>query len=73
MAAADILRREERNVLQAMLKVKRYANRMPEGYVFSNLSRLDETIDVMDGTVFGFEEKIRLLQVGEDSWTFGEE
>ena len=37
MKAAELLSQEERNYLQALLKVKRYANRMPEGYRFRNM------------------------------------
>jgi superfamily II RNA helicase len=63
MKAAEILGSEERNYLQALLKVKRYAGRMPEGYKFSNMERIDVT-------VFGFEEKIKALDLTEDSWSF---
>lgn len=70
MKAAEILSQEERNYLQALLKVKRYANRMPEGYRFVNMDRIDATVERIDATVFGFEEKIRQLDLTEDSWTF---
>lgn len=70
MDAAELLKNEERNYLQALLKVKRYANRMPEGYRFSNMERIDATVERMDATVFGFEEKIRQLDLTEDSWSF---
>jgi superfamily II RNA helicase len=70
MKAAEILGQEERNYLQALLKVKRYANRMPYGYKFSNMERIDATIERIDATVFGFEEKIRQLDLTEDSWSF---
>lgn len=68
MAAADVLRKDERNYLQALLKVKRYAGRMPEGMSFSNMERIDATVERIDVTVFGFEEKIRQLDLTEDSW-----
>jgi superfamily II DNA/RNA helicase len=70
MKAAEILGQEERNYLQALLKVKRYANRMPDGYKFSNMERIDATVERIDATVFGFEEKIRQLDLTEDSWSF---
>lgn len=70
MEAAELLKKEERNYLQALLKIKRYANRMPEGYRFANMERIDATVERMDATVFGFEEKIRQLDLTEDSWSF---
>jgi len=70
MKAAEILRSEERNYLQALLKVKRYAGRMPDGYKFSNMERIDATVERIDVTVFGFEEKIKALDLTEDSWSF---
>jgi superfamily II RNA helicase len=70
MKAAEILGQEERNYLQALLKVKRYANRMPDGYRFANMERIDATVERIDATVFGFEEKIRQLDLTEDSWSF---
>ncbi len=70
MKAAEILGQEERNYLQALLKVKRYAGRMPEGYKFSNMERIDATVERIDVTVFGFEEKIQQLDLTEDSWSF---
>ncbi|MDR0616271.1 MAG: DEAD/DEAH box helicase [Synergistaceae bacterium] len=70
MKAAEILAQEERNYLQALLKVKRYANRMPDGYKFANMPRIDATVERIDATVFGFEEKIRQLDLTEDTWSF---
>lgn len=70
MKAAEIISGEERNYLQSLLKVKRYANRMPEGYAFSNMERIDATVERIDVTVFGFEEKIKQLDLTEDSWSF---
>jgi len=58
LIAAEILSPYERNFLQSLLKVKRYSNRLPEGYYFSGMRELDSTIDEIDSTVFGFEEKI---------------
>jgi superfamily II DNA or RNA helicase len=70
MKAAEILKNEEKNYLQALLKVKRYAGRMPDGYKFSNMERIDATVERIDVTVFGFEEKIKALDLTEDSWSF---
>ncbi len=68
MDVAEILCNEERNYLQALLKVKRYANRMPEGYRFTRMDRIDATVQRLDVTVFGFEEKIRQLDLTEEHW-----
>jgi len=56
--AADIISYHERNYLQSLLRVKRYANRLPQGYSFKGLQALDATINNIDGTIFGFEEII---------------
>lgn len=68
MDAAAILRRTERNYLQALLKVKRFANRLPEGYGFSRMDQVDLSVNQMDSSVFGFEEKIARIKITEDSW-----
>lgn len=68
MEVADILDRDERNYLQALLKVKRYANRMPEGYRFKRMDRVDAAIQRIDVTVFGFEEKIHQLDFSSEQW-----
>ncbi len=70
---AEVLRREERNYLQALLKVKRYANRLPEGYSIQGLDELDQEVNRIDPTVFGFEEKIGQLKVSEEGWDLDEE
>jgi hypothetical protein len=64
LLAAEILSSYERNFLQALLKVKRFANRLPGGYSFSGMDQLDRTIDQMDETIFGFEEKIGEIEMG---------
>lgn len=68
MDAAAILRRTERNYLQALLKVKRFHNRLPEEYRFSRMDQIDLTVNQMDSSVFGFEEKIARIKTTEDSW-----
>jgi len=44
--------------LQALLKVKRFANRLPKGRRFRGLDDLNRTVDEIDPTIYGFEEKI---------------
>ena len=44
--------------LQALLKVKRFANRMPKGFAFRSMKELNNTVDEIDPTIYGFEEKI---------------
>lgn len=68
MDAAAILRHTERNYLQALLKVKRFANRLPEEYRFSHMDQIDLAVNQMDSSVFGFEEKIERIKITEDSW-----
>ena len=58
MTAADVLEPFERNYLQALLKVKRFANRLPQGYGFEGLAELNETVDAIDPTIYGFEERL---------------
>ena len=62
LAAADIISYRERNYLQALLRIKRYANRLPRGYEFKGLGALDATINSIDGTIFGFEEIIEEIE-----------
>jgi len=66
MDAAAILRKTERNYLQALLKVKRFSNRLPEEYKFSRMDQIDLTVNQMDSSVFGFEEKIARIKITED-------
>jgi hypothetical protein len=68
MDAAEIMRRTERNYLQALLKIKRFSNRLPEGYSFSHMDQIDYMINQIDASVFGFEEKIQQIKTTEDSW-----
>jgi len=57
MAAQSILP-FERNYLQALLKVKRFANRLPKQYSFRSMKELDGTVNEIDPTIYGFEERI---------------
>ena len=68
MDAADIMRRSERNYLQALLKIKRFANRLPEGYSFSHMEQIDHVVNQIDASVFGFEEKIHQIKLTEETW-----
>lgn len=56
--AAQVILPFGRNYLQALLKVKRYANRLPRGYGFRSMRELNAAVDDIDPTVYGFEEKI---------------
>lgn len=56
--AAQVILPFERNYLQALLKVKRYANRLPKGYAFRSMKELNAVVDDIDPTIYGFEEKI---------------
>ena len=58
LMAAQVILPFERNYLQALLKVKRYANRLPRGYSFRSMRELNRTVDEIDPTIYGFEEKI---------------
>ena len=66
MLAADLLRRSERNYLQSLLKVKRFANRLPKEYRFSAMEQIDITVNKIDASVFGFEEKIQKIKITEE-------
>lgn len=66
--ATNIIRRSERNYLQALLKIKRFANRLPEGYSFSHMDQIDYVVNQIDASVFGFEEKIYQIKLTEESW-----
>lgn len=56
--AAQIILPFERNYLQALLKIKRYANRLPKGYAFRSMNELNAVVDDIDPTIYGFEEKL---------------
>ncbi|MDI9370645.1 MAG: DEAD/DEAH box helicase [Synergistota bacterium] len=58
LLAAQAILPFERNYLQALLKVKRFANRMPKGYSFRSMKELNGTVEEIDPTIYGFEEKI---------------
>ena len=58
LMAAKILTQYERNYLQALLKVKRFAGRLPKNRRFRLMQELNETVDTIDPTIYGFEEKL---------------
>ena len=58
LMAAKLLVPYERNYLQALLKVKRFANRLPNNRRFRQMNELNKTVESIDPTIYGFEEKI---------------
>jgi superfamily II RNA helicase len=62
LLAAQMVLPYERNYLQALLKVKRFANRLPKGYRFRGLDDLNNTVDEIDPTIYGFEEKLGAIE-----------
>lgn len=62
LTAAEVINLFEKNYLKALLKVKRFANHLPEGYEFVGMEYLDRTVEELDGTIYGFEDKIREIE-----------
>lgn len=60
LMAAQMIMPYERNYLQALLKVKRFANQLPRNRYFrpSSMDDLNRKIDEIDPTIYGFEEKL---------------
>ena len=58
LMAAKLIIQYERNYLQALLKVKRFANRLPKNRRFRLMNELNNTVDSIDPTIYGFEEKL---------------
>ena len=58
LMAARLLSQYERNYLQALLKVKRFANRLPKNRHFRMMNELNQTVNSIDPTIYGFEEKL---------------
>ena len=63
LMAAQMVLPFERNYLQALLKVKRFANHLPKGYTFRSMSELNNTVEKIDPTIYGFEEKIGEIEI----------
>jgi superfamily II RNA helicase len=66
LMAAQMILPYERNYLQALLKVKRFSNRLPKGYRFRALDDLNSTVDEIDPTIYGFEEKLGEIYQGRE-------
>ncbi len=58
LMAAQLMTQYERNYLQALLKVKRFAGRLPKNRRFRLMRELNDTVDSIDPTIYGFEEKL---------------
>jgi hypothetical protein len=67
LMGAQMLLPYESNYLQALLKIKRFANRLPKGYRFRGLDELNSTVDEIDPTIYGFEEKLGEIDQGRES------
>ena len=65
--AAKMIIQYERNYLQALLKVKRFANRLPASRRFRLMDELNKTVDTIDPTIYGFEEKLGEIEAGQTS------
>ena len=64
LMAAKLLVQYERNYLQALLKVKRFANQLPRTRRFRLMDELNKTVDTIDPTIYGFEEKLGEIEAG---------
>lgn len=62
LTAAQVINLFEKNYLKALLKVKRFAHHLPSGYEIVGMQYLDRTVEEIDGTIYGFEEKIREIE-----------
>ena len=65
LMAAKLILQYERNYLQALLKVKRFANRLPSSRRFRLMDELNKTVDTIDPTIYGFEEKLGEIEAGQ--------
>ena len=64
LMAAKMIIQYERNYLQALLKVKRFANQLPSNRRFRLMDELNKTVDSIDPTIYGFEEKLGEIEAG---------
>ena len=64
LMAAKLIMQYERNYLQALLKIKRFANQLPKDKRFRLMSELNKTVNTIDPTIYGFEEKIGEIEAG---------
>jgi superfamily II RNA helicase len=67
LMGAQMLLPYESNYLQSLLKIKRFANRLPKGYRFRGLDELNDTVDEIDPTIYGFEEKLGEIDQGREN------
>ncbi len=67
LMAAQMILPFERNFLQALLKIKRFSNRLPSKRRFRNMEELNDTVDKIDPTIFGFEEKLGEIETSQGS------
>ena len=58
MTAAELFQKYEKNPLQALLRVKRFNNALPDEYKFCGMDKVNRAIEEIDPTVFGFEDRI---------------
>ena len=58
MTAAELFMKYEKNQLQALLRVKRFNNSLPDEYKFRGMDKVNDAIEEIDPTVFGFEDRI---------------
>ena len=64
LMAAKLIIQYERNYLQALLKIKRFANQLPRSRRFRLMDELNRTVDTIDPTIYGFEEKLGEIEAG---------
>lgn len=62
LTAAQVINLFEKSYLKALLKVKRFSNHIPAGYEVTGMLYLDRTVEEIDGTIYGFEEKIQEIE-----------
>ena len=64
LMAAKMIIQYERNYLQALLKIKRFANQLPSNRRFRLMDELNRTVESIDPTIYGFEEKLGEIEAG---------
>jgi superfamily II RNA helicase len=62
LTAAQVINLFEKSYLKSLLKVKRFSNHIPPGYQITGMQYLDRTVEELDGTIYGFEEKIQEIE-----------
>jgi len=62
LTAAQVINLFEKSYLKSLLKVKRFSNHLPPQYEVTGMHYLDRTVDEIDGTIYGFEEKIQEIE-----------